>query len=100
MTANITDSSLDLDRKRMMTRVRIIRPIMETAVRMAEGAETMGVKAGTVGKIQPLFFPKIKKLMDSNMRDCATTETKKVSPRIKSMVSAWISSSRAVRLPK
>ena len=58
------------------------------------------VSSATVGSTSPLLRRKIIKLNDSRSRVCAIAATKKVSPRINSMVSAWMTFSKPCKVKK
>jgi hypothetical protein len=73
---------------RMITRVRMVRPIIDTPSRMPDENATTAVTAITVGRIAPEFRRRRKNVTPSRIRVWAMTATKKVSPRIKSIVSA------------
>ena len=94
MTEKITASSFALAKKRMMTKVRIMSPIMETPSRMPEEKATIAVRTVTVTATRPPVWFSTQKLTVSKSRVCATQATKKVRPRMKSMVSRWMRRSR------
>ena len=77
----------------MITSVRIVSPIIDTPSRMPDANATTAVTAITVGRIAPPLRRSRKNVTPSSMRVCAMTATKNVRPRMKSIVSAWISSS-------
>jgi hypothetical protein len=49
-------SSFSFARNRIMTRMRIMSPIIETPSRMPEANDTIAMMAPTVGTTHPLFF--------------------------------------------
>jgi hypothetical protein len=81
-----------------MTRVRIIRPIMETPSNTPEATATMAVSAATVGTKRPWVWSRTVKLTVSNNRVWAMDATKKVRPNMNSMVSACTSWSRPCKV--
>ena len=72
----------------MMINILIISPIIETPAKTPEAMETIPVKIATVGRTVPSFLFKTAIPTVSSILVWAMTETKKVSPKINSIVSA------------
>jgi len=75
-------------RRRMITSVRMVSPIMETPSKIPDATATKAVTEITVGIIAPSLRRRSANVIPSRMRVCAITDTKRVKPRMKSMVSA------------